>query len=233
MKSNYFIRFFNKSEQPKFSPENNDILRWELLKLALKNEEIYKLFNIKSIEFPKYTTQLMNLANQNSQGTRPKIVGQLSELIQVFEGETFEDWVSWYEKNHPTAISNAASRIVGMVENLKKAIQLIDDIMIEKWVKDLVHNKTFFGLKIQNIILKKLAEDLEVKTRLATPKEESNNIDGFIDKTPVQIKPITYKQKQALPEEINIDILYYDKKKDRINFEIPDKFYNIKKQTYL
>jgi len=203
------------------------------LKLVLKNEEIYKLFNTKTTEFPKYTTQLMNLANQNSQGTRPKVVGQLSELIQVFEGETFEDWVSWYEKTHPTAISNAVSRIIKMVENLKKAVHLIDDEMIEKWVKDLVHNKTFFGLKIQNIILKKLAENLQVKTRLATPEEESNNIDGFIDKIPVQIKPITYKQKQALPEEINIDILYYDKKKDRINFEIPDKFYKTKKQTTL
>ena len=203
------------------------------MKLALKNEEIYKLFKIKTIEFPKYTTQIMNLANQNSQGTRPKIVGQLSELIQVFEGDTFENWVSWYKKTHPTAISRAVSRITDMVEKLKKEIQLIDDEMIEKWVKDLVHNKTFFGLKIQNIILKKLAEDLKVKTRLATPAEESNNIDGFIDKTPVQIKPLTYKQKQALPEEIDIDVIYYDKKKDRINFEIPDKFYKIKKQTTL
>jgi len=204
-----------------------------LIKLVLKNEEIYKLFKIKIEEFPKYTTQIMNLANQNSQGTRPKVVGQLSELIQHFEGETFEDWVSWYEEKYPTAISNAVSRISVMVENLKQAIHLINDEMIEKWAKDLVYNKTFFGLKIQNIILKKLGEDLKVKTRLAYPEEESKNIDGFIDETPVQIKPITHKQKKALPEEINIDIIYYDKKKDRINFEIPDKFYKTKKQTTL
>ena len=203
------------------------------MKLALKNEEIYNLFKIKTAEFPKYTTQIMNLANQNAQGTRPNVVGQLSELIQVFEGETFNDWISWYEKLHPTAISSAVSRISKMVENLKIAIQSIDDEMIEKWVKDLVHNKTFFGLKIQNIILKKLAEDLKVVTRLATAEEEAKNIDGCIGETPVQIKPITYKQKQALPEEIYIDIIYYDKKKDRINFEIPDKFYKAKKQTTL
>jgi hypothetical protein len=48
-----------------------------------------------------------------------------------------------------------------------------------------------------------------------------------------RIKPITYKQKQALHEEINIDIINYDKKKDRINFEIPDKFYKTKKQMSL
>jgi hypothetical protein len=26
--------------------------------------------------FPKYTTQLINLANQNAQGTRPKMLGR-------------------------------------------------------------------------------------------------------------------------------------------------------------
>ena len=28
-------------------------------------------------EFPKYTTQIMNLANQNAQGTRPRVAGQM------------------------------------------------------------------------------------------------------------------------------------------------------------
>ena len=35
----------------------------------------------KKTAFPKYTTQLMNLANQTAQGTRPKVVGQMSELF--------------------------------------------------------------------------------------------------------------------------------------------------------
>ncbi len=45
------------------------------------------LGSIIVLEFPKYTTQLMNLANQNSQGTRPKVVGQMSDLIQEFDGK--------------------------------------------------------------------------------------------------------------------------------------------------
>jgi len=38
-------------------------------------------------EFPKYVTQLLNLANQNAQGTRPRVVGQMSDLIQQFPGK--------------------------------------------------------------------------------------------------------------------------------------------------
>lgn len=37
--------------------------------------------NGSGYEFPKYTSQLINLANQNAQGSRPKTVGQLSELF--------------------------------------------------------------------------------------------------------------------------------------------------------
>jgi hypothetical protein len=42
-------------------------------------------------EFPKYATQIMNLANQNAQGTRPRVVGQMSELIQEFRGRRFNE----------------------------------------------------------------------------------------------------------------------------------------------
>ncbi len=62
------------------------------MRLKLKNNEIQEIIKGEIIEFPKYSTQLMNLANQNSQGTRPKVVGQLSDLIQEFDGNKIEDW---------------------------------------------------------------------------------------------------------------------------------------------
>lgn len=48
----------------------------------IKNEDLAKDIVSKVELFPKYTTQIMNLANQNAQGTRPAVVGQMSELIQ-------------------------------------------------------------------------------------------------------------------------------------------------------
>mgnify|MGYP000630280610 FL=1 len=53
-------------------------------------------------EFPKHTTQIMNTANQNSQGTRPKVVGQLSEIVEEYKKEypegDFENWKDFYYK---------------------------------------------------------------------------------------------------------------------------------------
>jgi hypothetical protein len=52
------------------------------VELTIRSEEIFLDIVGSPPEFPKYATQLLNLANQNAQGTRPKIVGQMSELIQ-------------------------------------------------------------------------------------------------------------------------------------------------------
>ena len=93
------------------------------MELIIKNSKITQDVVGRIVEFPKYTTQIMNLANQNAQGTRPKVVGQMSELIKQFPGQTYEDWVSWYTGYMPEAIDEATEKVYEMVENLASAIQ--------------------------------------------------------------------------------------------------------------
>jgi len=47
--------------------------------MKIKNQEVIEDVVGGIADFPKYTTQLINLANQNAAGTRPKVVGQMSE----------------------------------------------------------------------------------------------------------------------------------------------------------
>ena len=47
---------------------------------VISNSEIQSYLGLDETTFPKYTTVLMNIANRTSQGTRPNVVGQLSEL---------------------------------------------------------------------------------------------------------------------------------------------------------
>ncbi|MBI1289227.1 MAG: MjaI family restriction endonuclease [Flavobacteriales bacterium] len=183
-------------------------------KLKIKNDEIHELVVGETIAFPKYTTQLMNLANSNAQGTRPKVVGQMSELIQEFTGNDIKSWEVWYKERNPDAIQNATDRIYDMVKNFQKSILLIDRGMIERWVEDLVVNKTFVGLRFQEAILKKIAEAKGENYRLANPSEESQGIDGYIGYVPVSIKPLSYQSKGNLVEEIAVQMVFYEKKKD-------------------
>ena len=110
------------------------------MKLKIKNTELTSDIVGEIDEFPKYTTQLINLANQNAQGTRPKMVGQMSDLIQEFDGNKYNDWVVWYLRKMPHAVDNATDKIYSMISNLKEAINLIDKQMVNNWVKDLVLN---------------------------------------------------------------------------------------------
>jgi len=166
--------------------------------------------------FPKYTTQLMNIANQNAQGTRPGVVGQMSELFQECPYTSFDGWKTWYLSKHPDAVNRAVERILPMLHNFSGALTKIDEEMVEEWVKDLVLVKTFKGLSLQKIILKMIAERRKAGYRLATPEEESMGIDGFIDEAPISIKPATYKTEKSLQEDIKARVVYYEIKGDRI-----------------
>jgi len=163
-------------------------------------------------DFPKYTTQLINLANQNSGGTKPKTVGKMTELIKECPFRSRDGWKKWYISKHPTAINDATEKILPMLNNLKKAIEQIDEKMVKTWVEDLIFNKTSEGLIIQEIILKEISQRLHTSYRTASMEEESKNIDGYIGEIPVQIKPDTYlAQKAIVKEKINVPIIYYKK----------------------
>lgn len=187
--------------------------------IKINNQELIKELIGEIKDFPKYTTQIINLANQNAQGTRPRVVGQLSELIQECPEKTYEGWKRWYLSKYPHAIDDAVKKIDEMMENLRRAILLIDRPMIKKWVEDLVLEKTFMGLRFQEAILKKVASLKNVTYRLAESDEEKQGIDGFVGNTPVSIKPITYKIKNALREEIKNKIIFYNKTKSSLEID--------------
>ena len=185
-----------------------------MTQMKITNQEIAELLVGAPQTFPKYSTQLINLANRNAQGTRPIIVGQMSELIQQYPGKDFEGWKSWYTKQQPKAIQNATDKIYAKLLEMRAAMNEIDKALVEKWVRDLVITKTFSGLRFQEAILKKLADREGKPYRLSTPTEESKGIDGFVGDDAVSIKPITYKVEAALREHIEVRIIYYEKKKD-------------------
>lgn len=192
------------------------------MKLRIPNAELQMLTAGQAGRYPRYTTQLMNLANQNAQGTRPPIVGQMTELIAAFEGDTFEEWEIWYAERYPDAVEQATDRIVGMMDQLRDAIQQIDRELIRQWVEELILVKTFIGLRFQEPILKKMAGLTDESYRLSTTEEEAKGIDGYVGDRPVSIKPHTYRAMQGLSERIDATIVYYTKQKDGLLIEYDD-----------
>ena len=137
-------------------------------KVKLGFKEIGQYLQIDFAEFPKYVAPLINLANQFAQGTRPRVVGQMSELIKEFGGKTFHEWEKWYKERQPNALEEATNRIYKMLRQFKETLNNVDKKTVEMWVRDLVLAKTFVGLRLQEAILKKGAELKGVDWRFAS-----------------------------------------------------------------
>lgn len=190
--------------------------------MKIQNAEVQELLVGKMYEYPKYVTQILNLANANTQGTRPKVVGQMSDLIQKFDGKTVAEWSEWYLERYPNSIDVATDKVFVMIDLLRNAIDKIDRDMVRMWVEELVIVKTYAGLKFQDAILRKISDRHNKSYRLSTRYEESSGIDGYIGTRPVSIKPNTYRAMMALNESIDVSIIFYEKRKNDIVVEYDD-----------
>lgn len=188
-------------------------------KVKISNQEIANDIMGGVIRFPLYTSQILNLANQTSQGTRPKTVGQMSELFRESGSRNYDEWVKWYKNKMPDAIDKATDKVYDMVQKIKSATPQIDKKMVKAWVEDLVLTKTFLGFRFQESIFKTLSKIKMKPYRLANPKEESKGIDGYVGNVPISIKPTTYKTKNMLREEIDVKMVYYEKTKSGVLIE--------------
>lgn len=187
--------------------------------IIIKRSDMDELLNIKSKDFDKYIPQLINLANQISQSTRPNNVGNLSEMFKEFKSKnkngTLDDWERYYISKQKDSIEVATKKILNYINKLKESLNSIDEIVVKDWVEDLIFKKTYSGLNIQEIIIKKIAQMKNSTYRLSNKEEEAKGIDGYINESPVSIKPTSYDLKN-LQEDIDVKIIRYKKKSNKL-----------------
>ncbi len=164
----------------------------KLIKLPLSNVEVFGIELEESAGFPKYTSSLINLANNTSQATRPRVVGQMSELVQEFKLShpevNLRTWREWYTEKYPDAVEQATTKTYALLKKYRDALTKVDKDMVREWVEDLVFKKSYQGILYQEVCIKKTAEHFGQTWRLARPAEESQGINGFIHTVPVQVK---------------------------------------------
>lgn len=169
------------------------------------------------VDNPKYTTYLLRPAVNLSQSNRPRVVGQMSDIIEEFRQKhpdgTFEDWVNYYKTEYDgdERLEEATEIAYPMVEKMRDAFEQIDEEMTHDFLRDLVLFKTYEGFDIQEAILRKLGEMYDKEITRATAEAESKGIDGYVGDQPVQIKPTTYPD--DLQEGIDVPIVTYDENK--------------------
>ena len=189
------------------------------MKITIKSSKVRELLDAPPPSLPTYVSPILNLANRFAGGTRPRVVGQMSDLIQEFDGRTLEQWAVWYQQRHPDAVTESTRLIRSKLSEFKNVLDNISDQMIELWVKDLVLVKTFIGLKFQEAILKKVAQSVGLNYTLASPEQEARGVDGAIGNVEVSIKPASWKDQVIQREALQGVLIYYQKTDDGLEVE--------------
>ena len=68
------------------------------MQFTIKTEIVKDSLGIPEVIFPKYTTQIINLAGSNAAATRPKVVGQMSDLTVQSGARTLREWREFYTR---------------------------------------------------------------------------------------------------------------------------------------
>lgn len=165
-----------------------------------------KDYSNSDAEFPKYTRGIINLANKDSGGTKPEVVGQMSEIFDPDEFDDYEEWHGWYMENNGDSIEEATEKIMDMIERYREAIKEIDEDMVEEWVRELVIEKTAEGLMIETMILRYLSDKHDVEYHQSSSDEESKGIDGYLGEQPISVKPKSYDTKGSTKGREDIDV---------------------------
>ena len=103
-----------------------------------------------------YIGSVINLGNSFSQATRPRNVGQMSDLIQEYREvagrPTVEGWESFYDqKIGSDKIDVAADKIWEYVQRIRENLNSLNRDDVKNWTKDLIIDKTFSGLRAFNL----------------------------------------------------------------------------------
>jgi|SRR3989344_1727157 len=184
-------------------------------KIIITKEDIKEIAKYKDNNFPKYTSSLMNLLNRWAGGTSDKIVGQMSEEVMLCPYKKYSSWKKWYFKKYPDSINKSINLIMNKKREVLKQYKKINKKLVRNWVEDLVIDKSYWGIKIQEAVINKLRKLTRKKCRIATKKEERGGYDGFIGIKPIQIKPKSYKNASNVKSErLRAKVVYYEKKND-------------------
>lgn len=185
---------------------------------------------------PKYSSGVINSASGFARATRPANVGMVSQEIQAFcedsnyPGHTLDDWKKWHLEHHEngSGINRAIDEAWNKFNEMRDSLRTVEKSDIQKWMEDLVYNKTYDGLMVQKTIIETIADKLGVTRRLANAEEEQNGIDGFINGRPVQIKSETYKQTgKKHNEATTCPVVYYRKENKNIIFEFDKAWFGL------
>ena len=94
----------------------------------IKLDDVSSANGTQKVSLPKYSSQVINLANGYAKATRPANVGQVSEDIKRFRddetlsGYSNQDWINWHQNHYPNGIQKATDEAWAMFVKMRNSL---------------------------------------------------------------------------------------------------------------
>ncbi len=181
--------------------------------------------------FPLNTKPILNIATQNSQCTRAKIVGSMKETFLEFQkarqGLSVDDWENFYlnTKGGHAKIQAATDKLFEYLNKMPLDHSVFTRQLAQEYILDLVINKTHYGMSGEYHAVLAASTHFELPYRFSTAEEESQGIDAWIGTFPVQVKPHDSVAKHHVRNTADTEktlVITYEAKKDRCFIQNPE-----------
>jgi hypothetical protein len=165
-----------------------------------QNVSIRKILKKKDIGYPTYYYGLINTANKTTGATRSCNVGKMHSLIKELNPKSLPDWKRKHSKLYPDAFSIVRGKILSYLSSIgiqDSVIQEEYSFYVDEFINNLLFEQTYSGLKIQEIIIRKVSSMMRKSYHWSAGSDDSKGIDGYIGDIPVSIKPKSCGEKKA------------------------------------
>jgi len=172
--------------------------------------------------FPVNSKPILNIATQNSQATRPKVVGSMKDQFTAFlttGKRSVDEWETYYLQtcNGRAKIQAATDLLYNYLNKMPVDHSVFTRDLAEKYITELTINKTHYGMSGEYHSVLAAAAYFDSGFRFSTAEEESHGIDAWINDRPVQVKPHDSVKMHHVRNHADTDrtlVITYEAKKD-------------------
>lgn len=186
-----------------------------LVEITVDDTEVYD--SLPDFEWEKYQRGFLGILNNaynQSCNTGTKILGDMSEITDEFDGGSYDEFLSYYY-NEWDGHSRRVRAVRRMTENLVSRIEAVGGEITERkarrWAKQYIGSmlvNSYRGFLDEERAIELVADEMGSDWRVADSSQESAGVDGYIEQTTVQVKPASHSSLDINDYDADILIAY-------------------------
>ena len=211
----------------------NHFLTWEDVK-----EYSGCKFNKKNLWFLRDKEHASEIANSivnaiscRQHSFRKTKIGSCYDLFRTCRPKTLKAWSKLYFHKHGDLFEKSIDDLYFHLTEGVKVLYGFKSIRkqrkeemkenLRNFAKSLVIDRTYYGFAIQEALFVFLSKEYQLEYEESSDKEDSRQVDGYLDEIPFSVKPSTFRYSSEYGKKRNVRQITYEANEEGIAIYLP------------